>query len=38
MSVEKFKRILKILLIEHIYEKDDYFYIHLVDLKLCSKK
>lgn len=29
---------LKVLITEHIYNDQDFFFVHLVDLKLCSKK
>ena len=38
MSVEKFKRILKVLIAEHVYQNDDYFFVHNVQLGLYSKK
>lgn len=38
MSIEKFKRILKIILAEHIYRDQDFFFIHSAGVRLCSKK
>lgn len=38
MSVMKFKRILKVLIAEHIYQNQDYFFVHKVPMSLCSKK
>lgn len=38
MSVEKFRRILKVLIAEHIYQNQDYFFVHNVPVGLCSKK
>lgn len=38
MSVMKFKRILKVLIAEHIYKNQDYFFVHNVHMTLCSKK
>lgn len=38
MSVMKFKRIIKVLIAEHIYRNQDYFFVHKVPLPLCSKK
>ena len=38
MSVDKFKRILKVLISEHIFSNTDHFFLHNVNLRLCSKK
>ena len=38
MSVEKFKRILKVLLSEHLFKIMDYSFLHKIHLPLCSKK
>lgn len=38
MSVDKFKRILKVLLSEHIYKIRDYSFLHKIHMPLCSKK
>lgn len=37
MSIEKFKRMLKMLVSEHIFKEEDTFFLHFVPLKLCSK-
>lgn len=38
MSIEKFKRILKVLIAEHIFQNDDTFFLHNIPLDLCTKK
>jgi len=38
MSVEKFKRMLKVLISEHIYQNESMFFLHMIPLTLCSKK
>ena len=38
MSIDKFKRMLKVLYTEHINLNDYYFLVHFIQLKLASKK
>ena len=38
MSVDKFRRMLKVLIAEHIYHNLDLYYLHNIPFKLCSKK
>jgi hypothetical protein len=37
MSIDRFKHSLKVLLTEQIYQNDDFFFLHFVPLKICSK-
>jgi len=38
MSVDKFKRIVKVLIAEHVYRNEDYFFAHNIPIGLLSKK
>lgn len=38
MSVDKFKRILKVTIAEHIFADEDFFYLHKLQLPLMTKK
>ena len=38
MSVDKFRRILKILLSKHIQQNQDFWFLHWIPMQLCSKK
>ena len=38
MSVEKFKRILKVLISEHLFKIEEFSFLHQLHLPLCSKK
>ena len=38
MSVDKFRRMVKTLICEHIYDDQDFFYVHMANLKIFSKK
>jgi hypothetical protein len=38
MSVDKFKRTLKVLISEHLFSIDDYYFLHKLHVPLCSKK
>lgn len=38
MSIDKFKRMLKALVSEHVFKNDEYFFVHFVPLRLCSKR
>lgn len=38
MSVDKFRRMLKVLIAEHIYDNEAMSVLHNTPLKLCSKK
>jgi hypothetical protein len=38
MSVDKFKRIIKVLISEHLFKMDDFYFLHKIHIPLCSKK
>jgi hypothetical protein len=38
MSVDKFKRIVKVLIAEHVYQNEFYFFAHNIPIGLLSKK
>lgn len=38
MSVDKFRRMLKVLVAEHVFSNDDFFFLYLADFKVCGKK
>jgi len=38
MSSDKFSRILRALISEHIHADEDFYFVHVVPLRLCSKK
>jgi hypothetical protein len=38
MSADKFSRILRVVIAEHLFKDEQNFLLHIVPLRLCSKK